>query len=142
VSRRDLPLLDDAVYDPSDVRALATGWGRSGAAAGALLAQWVATGSAPDVDDLLRLQLLGAPAWDQPNAAALDRLQAEPAVAALRLDRTQLATAFAVCGSAARAARALAELGTPDPERLTAWSQEQDAGATRQGRRTGVGAHA
>lgn len=143
VSRRDIAVLDAGGYCPDDVRDLASGLRRSGAGAGALLAQWVVVGCAPEVEDLLRLQSLAAPAYEHVSAAWVDRLEREAAVAGLRLNRTQLATALAVCGSAARAAFALAELRTPDPETLTEWVREQDAGSNRlTRRRTGMATRA
>lgn len=126
VSRRDIETLTRDGYTPADVSSLAARTGRSGVAAGALLARWVAAGCTPQVDDLVELHALRAPACERVNAASVNRLETElPG----RHDRVRLAAAIALCGSPARAAVAVHDCGTTDPAALGLWVEQDDARA-------------
>lgn len=122
VSRRDVEVLSGAGVTPPQVHALAAGLGRTGAAAGRLLARWAAAGCPVSGDDLLALHRLAAPALDAVNGAAVERLQL---LTRARWSTAELGTALAVCGTAPFAAAALEETGSADPAALTAWSRSR-----------------
>jgi hypothetical protein len=127
VPRRWIPHLARGGYEPADARRLAAGTGRSVPGAADYLRAWLAAGTRPAVDDLLRLHRGGLPPWSVPSRAAVDRLCDQLAMRCGRgsdlTARTQAALVLAREGTVPDALDALTAT-IPTPPHPTVAEQE------------------
>lgn len=103
--------LSGAGYRPDDAIRLSRATGRSLVGVADMLMAWVSSGCRPSVDDLLRLDAEGVPAWYRPSAPAITRLRSELGSDGEPLSHTDLGLLIAREGTVpAAAARARATL--------------------------------
>jgi hypothetical protein len=99
--------LGESGYTPADVSLLGSASGRGVVGAVRMLRGWAAAGCRPPVVDLVALHAGGVPAWYQPSAGAVARLEEAVADLPRPPDRTSLGLALARHGTVAAAERAV-----------------------------------